>query len=131
MIDLTILMEPVGKGRPRVTRRGNKVVTYTPNATAHAESIIRAQAMTLEEHYTKETPLLLTATFFRAPPQKLPKGRSKPITRPDWDNYGKLLSDALEGFAYDNDSQITTAIIKKRYGYPPRIELQIIEDMNT
>jgi len=51
-----------------------------------------------------------------------------PVSRPDYDNYAKLLTDALEKFVYKNDSQITRAIIKKRFGSPPRIELTIEED---
>ena len=127
-LEITIYVEPVGKGRPRTIRKGNKTITYTPPTTAHAESLIREQVMKLEAFYTKECPLLLEATFFRAPPKHLPKRITLPVTRPDWDNYGKLLTDALEKFVYVSDSQITTAIIKKRFGSPPRIELSIKED---
>ncbi|MBA7577412.1 hypothetical protein ES708_19264 [subsurface metagenome] len=52
-----------------------------------------------------------------------------PVARPDYDNYAKLLTDALEKFVYKNDSQICTALIKKRFGSPPRIELAIEEDV--
>jgi Holliday junction resolvase RusA-like endonuclease len=35
------------------------------------------------------------------------------------------VEDALTGYAWDDDSQIVTAIIKKRFGSPPRIEIDI------
>ena len=128
VIQTTIYIEPVGKGRPRFARRGNRVFTYTPQKTAHAESRIQEAVMKLGIYYPKETPLILTATFYREKPKSLPKRVTMPVARPDWDNYGKLISDALEKFVYANDSQITTAVIKKRFGSPPRIELNIKSD---
>lgn len=128
MIKVTILMEPMGKGRPRFARRGKHVVAYTPSKTAHAENLIRDKVMALEMGYPREVPLVLEATFYRSRPKSTKKKVVLPVTRPDWDNYGKLLTDALEKFAYDDDGQITTAIIKKRFGSPPRIELRIEED---
>jgi len=131
MIKVTILMQPVAKARPRTVQHGGKTMTYTPAKSAHAENLIRDKVMELEMYYPKPAALMLEATFYRAEPKKLPKGVTKPITRPDWDNYAKGLTDALNGFAFEDDSQITTAVIKKRFGYPPRIELTIIEDENT
>lgn len=128
MIRVTIYMEPVGKARPRVTIKKGRVMTYTPQKTAFAENLIRAEVMKLKEFYEAHVPLTVIATFFRTPPKHLAKGITKPVTRPDWDNYAKTLFDALEKFVYANDSQITTAVIKKRFGSPPRIELMIDED---
>lgn len=135
MIKTTILMEPVGKGRPRTVRiKSGQSVTFTPEKTAHAENLIRDHVARMMEPYPPGTPLRIEATFFRSKPKK-PKNKVFPVTKPDWDNYAKLLTDALEKFAYDNDSQIVTAIIKKRYVDPryvdqrqPRIELAIEEE---
>jgi len=123
---LTIYMEPVGKGRPRAVRRGKKVVTYTPDKTAHAENLIRDKALELGEKFPPHTPLKAKLIFYRTKP-KSSKFRL-PVTRPDWDNLSKLVSDSLEGFAYDNDSQITTAFIAKRWGEPARIEITLEEE---
>ena len=129
MIKDTIFIEPVGKARPRMARRGNKVITYTPQKTAHAENIIRDHVMAQQhQFFGKDIPLVLVATFYRPRPKHLPKRFIFPTTRPDWDNYGKLLADSLEAFVYANDSQITTALIQKRFGSPPRIELIIEEE---
>ena len=51
-----------------------------------------------------------------------------PCVEPDGDNYEKLLNDALKGKVFANDGQITTCITRKRYGSPPRIEVEIEED---
>lgn len=125
---IEIMVEPVGKARPRQTIKKGRVITYTPQKTAHAENLIRDKAMQLGEYFERGTPLAITAIFFRDKPKSTKKNVRLPVTRPDWDNYGKLLTDALEKFVYANDSQITTATIKKRFGSPPRIELTIEVD---
>ena len=127
-IETTIYVEPTAKARPRYTLIQGRVRTYTPaktrNAQAMIEAMIRTQVM---EHGTFEegVPLRLEATFYRERPKHLPKRVTMPVARPDYDNYAKLLTDALEKFVYKNDSQICTALIKKRFGSPPRIELTI------
>ena len=127
-IETVILVEPVPKARARTVRtRSGAVFSYTPAKTAHAENLIRDRVMAMGQHFDANIPVKLTATFYREKPKSTPKKVTLPITRPDWDNYAKLLTDALEKYVYSNDSQITTAIIKKRFGSPPRIEL-ILED---
>lgn len=126
---IIIYVEPVGKARPRfgISKHGTKYA-YTTSKTAHTENLIRDRVMELKEFYPQNIPLKLRAIFYRTRPKTLPKKVTLPTSRPDWDNYGKLLCDALEKFVYDNDSQITTAIIRKRFGNPPRIELELKVD---
>ena len=126
---ITIYVEPIGKARPRfgISKQGKKYA-YTAPKTAHAENLIRDKVMQFGEYFERDTPLAITAVFFRERPKSLKKSVILPISRPDCDNYEKLLLDSLEKFVYANDSQITTAIIKKRFGAPPRIELTIEEE---
>lgn len=129
-IDAIILMEPVGKARARTVFRHGKTMTYTPGGTVHAENIIRDKIMGLGLKIPSGTPIHIEAIFYRSRP-KSRKRDKLPVTRPDLDNYIKLLTDALEKFAYDNDSQITTLEVKKRYVAamePPRIHLIVEED---
>lgn len=129
MLKKTIYVEPVGKARARTvrTRRG-KIVSYTPSKTAHAENLIRDKIMEEEMFFPKPAPLRIIATFYRPRPKGLANRFTLPVTRPDLDNYWKLLGDSLEKFVYDDDSQITTAIIRKRFGSPPRIEFELEVD---
>jgi len=130
-IEATILIVPIGKARARHAVKGGRVMTYTPAKTRLAEAVIQTQIrQEVLKHgvFGGAQAIKLIATFYRPRPKHLPKRVTMPVTRPDWDNYGKLVSDALEKFVYDNDSQITTAIIKKRFGSPPRIELLLEED---
>lgn len=134
---LTILVEPTAKGRPRGTVVDGHASFYTPARTRNAEALIvamiRTQVIGLGT-YEVGLPLRLEATFYRARPKHLPKRVTMPVSRPDVDNYFKLLGDALEHFLFANDSQITSLFVKKRFAEPgsaPRIELEITEDKES
>lgn len=128
-IETTIYVEPVAKARARaMISKGGKRYSYTPQKTAHAEAMIRDKLLELGEGFADKTPIRLEATFYRVKPKSMPKRVKLPVSRPDLDNYFKLLIDSLEKFVYANDSQITTALIKKRFGSPPRIMLKLEED---
>ena len=48
-----------------------------------------------------------------------------PITKPDWDNIGKIVSDALNGIAYRDDSQVVDSRVRKIYSNEPRTVIRI------
>jgi Holliday junction resolvase RusA-like endonuclease len=41
--------------------------------------------------------------------------------KPDWDNVGKIVCDALNGVAWHDDAQIVDAHVEKRYGIEPMV----------
>jgi Holliday junction resolvase RusA-like endonuclease len=133
MFKTTILVEPVAKGRPKVAmnRYSGRPVVYTPTKTRQAEAEIRTLIYNQlpedlkGELFDPETAIRLEATFYLPRPKSKPKRITMPTTKPDLDNLVKTLTDALQGFVFKSDSQITTATIKKRYGEPTRIELQL------
>ncbi|MFH1088206.1 MAG: RusA family crossover junction endodeoxyribonuclease [Chloroflexota bacterium] len=131
-IEAVIYVEPVGKGRPKFRAQGKHVMAYTPAKTRHTEAMIetaiREQVMAFGR-FDPGVPLSISATFFRPRPTHLPKRVKMPVSRPDLDNYAKLLQDALEKYVYPNDSQLTTMKYRKRFGTPPRIELVIQEEV--
>ena len=49
----------------------------------------------------------------------------RPVGSPDWDNYGKFISDALESHFYKNDSAIVGAGVALFYSDRPRWEISI------
>lgn len=127
VIRATIYVEPTPKGRPRVAVKGGRTFIYTPHKTVRAESMIR-ESLIDKGAFGEGIPLRLEATFYRPRPKSLPKRVTMPVSRPDWDNYAKLLTDALEKYLYPSDAQITTCLIRKRFGTPPRIELVLGDD---
>lgn len=132
-VELTIFMEPVGRGRTKSTRpkRGVRTIHYTPEKTAHAQNLIRDELMKLKLRFEAKLPIRLILSFFLSRPKSIPKKQEFPISRPDWDNLAGLVTDSMEKFVYPNDSQITTATIQKRYikpGQVPRIHIYLAED---
>lgn len=130
-IHVIIYAQPTPKARPRVTVIGGHAHAYTPKNTRDAESMIKAMIRTQVMkcgQFPPGTPIRLEATFYLERPKSIPKKVLLPIKKPDVDNYFKLLMDSLEKFVYPADSQITCAYIRKRYGFPPHIELSIGED---
>ncbi len=125
------MVEPTAKGRPRLAVINGHGRAFTPAKTRNAESMI--QALIRDEviklgTFDSGTPLKLSAVFYRERPAHLPKRITTPVTRPDLDNYLKLLLDSLNKYVFPDDSQICSIVVDKRFGNPPRIEL-IIEEV--
>ena len=59
------------------------------------------------------------------------EGKLRPTTKPDVDNIGKMISDALNHIAYRDDSQIVESRISKWYSTQPRTEVTIEEVERT
>lgn len=131
--------EAVGKGRPRVSRRGNYVHTYTPEKTRVFEEAIRYEFMASTSEtmpvYGRETPLKAVIHIGTAIPKSYSKkkreaclvGELAPSKKPDIDNILKAIFDALNGYAYEDDAQIVEIIADKKYTESPYIEVTIDE----
>jgi len=99
--------KPVAKARPRFTRTG---IAYTPKETKDAENYIAVLARR-EMRAKKLGPTEGAVGMGIYVVLQRPKGCKKkyPTSRPDWDNYAKLVCDALNGIAYKDDSQVVKA----------------------
>lgn len=123
-----IYVEPHPKGRPRITTVGKHAIAYTPKKTRVAEADIKAairNKIAKLERFGAGEALVLWVTFFVVRPKNAPKRVIYPVKRPDLDNYLKTLLDALDKFAFPDDSQIVNIHAKKAFalpGTPPRIE---------
>lgn len=119
---------PVAKARPRVTRNG----TYTLEKTATATAAVRRQlsevmARGRTRPFKAGTPLLAFVICY-LPRPRCRKGEFFHVVRPDWDNLGKLVSDAANGVVWHDDSQVALGGVFKIYTQGmPRIELHVAE----
>ncbi len=124
-VRFTIPGSPHGKARPRVVRdKKGGVHAYTPDETADYEDLVRgcykaAGGMRFrDDSYIR---MAVTAGFpIPKSTQKYKRalmldGKILPSKKPDWDNIGKIVSDALNGVAYRDDAQIIEAWVEKRY----------------
>jgi Holliday junction resolvase RusA-like endonuclease len=98
----TVPGEPVSKARARVTSRG----AFTPQKTRDAEALVAA-TYRASPHPTrlfeKSDKYELEVTFYLGS-----------LRQRDSDNMAKLVADALNKIAYDDDSQIIDMHIYKR-----------------
>ena len=127
----------VPKQRPRISGRR----AYTPKRTKDYEGRVltafRSSYSGFYPAFGKDVPVRICISVI----QEIPKSWSKkkraqaeigeivPLSRNgDVDNIAKSILDALNGFAYEDDCQVTTLIITKQYGVKPCAEVQLGED---
>ena len=135
--------EAVGKGRPRVSRRGNYVHTYTPSKTRDFEESIRFEFMANNcdpmPVYKREVSLKASVLIGVPIPKSYSKKKRKmcidgelvPAKKPDVDNILKAVFDALQGYAYEDDCQIVVIHSEKMYSESPFVEVVIDEYKRT
>jgi Holliday junction resolvase RusA-like endonuclease len=127
-----VLGEPIAKQRPRVTRAR----AYTPEKTHLQERLIADEWAT--RHRTRVPPnkpfeMAIVALYGRPRTHLQSNGDIKPSKRnhipgprTDIDNVAKLVLDALNGVAYDDDRYCTTLIASKTWA-PPGLAATHIE----
>lgn len=129
-IEFTIPGVPHGKERPRFTK--NKIA-YTPSKTKDYEKLV-AWAYQSEAHGAKLSGAIRVDIVAVYPvPHSWSKkkqaeaiaSRILPTVKPDWDNIGKAVCDALNGVAYRDDAAITDATFCKRYGAKPCVVVRL------
>lgn len=130
-ITFTVLGEPVGKARQRVTRFG----TYTPQATVLYENLIKTEyrRQCNDHRFDDKQPLcmevkaeyMIPASASKAKRAAMARGEIRPMKKPDWDNVGKVVSDALNKLAYRDDTQIVDCTVRKFYSERPKITVKI------
>lgn len=109
-----IAMEPRGKERPRFVRATGR--TFTPSRTIKAELAIRHRVQEEYRGVLIEGPVELHVTAWLLKPKSKPRKRPCwPTSKPDWDNQGKLVSDALNGVLWRDDSQVVRCVVQKVY----------------
>jgi len=99
----------------------------TPSKTKTAELELR-YLLHGHDPFPRDIPVKVTCTFYRQRPKSLKKSITMPVSKPDVDNYFKLLCDTMNGFIFGDDAQVTTVFMRKRFGMPERIELRVEED---
>jgi Holliday junction resolvase RusA-like endonuclease len=131
-MQITIPGIPVAKGRPRLGKYG----TYTPTKTINYENLVQYCYMDQAEGIKLDGPLMMEIRFYFPIPKSYSKKQIELLKvqdmahmkKPDLDNCIKSISDALNHFAYDDDSQIIELSASKRYTLEePRAEVEIWE----
>lgn len=126
--------KPQGKERPRLSKKGS---VYTPAKTKAYENLIRGcyveqcgdvsfgdRSITLS--VKAYVPVL--AKFRKGERISALEGKIKPTSKPDTDNVLKVVLDALNGLAYNDDRYIYRLEIERMYSDSPRLEIKISDN---
>lgn len=120
-------------GVPKVQKqtRLHRGYWYDPSKKdkQHIQSIVQLTA----PKTPLECAIYMQLTFFMPIPKSTPKkqrnlmqmGLIAPVTRPDFDNLAYLVTNALKGIVYKDDSYVTDCFIRKRYSDNPRTEIEV------
>jgi len=128
MPELSFVVEgkPIGKARARTVRRGDFIHSYTPQKTVDYEKSIKAAFIDKYPNHKpiENKPVTLEICACFELPESYPKKIKKELTektflpntkKPDWDNVGKTVGDALNNLAWKDDSLIVNAKVAKLY----------------
>lgn len=131
MITLTIPGEPVAKGRPRMMKSG---IAFTPTKTRNYETLVKELFIISKQERLEGELRATILAYFQIPKSatkakrvRMESGLIRPIKRPDLDNIAKAVLDALNGLAYQDDSQIVSLAVEKYYADQPKVEISIRE----
>lgn len=96
--------DPMPSARKRLDTRHNRL--YTPTEETERVKVIQLCARASQPQIVSAGPARLRLRFFtRCVPWAM--------KRNDWDNLGKLMSDALNGITYTDDGQVVRGLVDK------------------
>lgn len=121
-----------GKGRPRFTRQG---ITYTDKKTVEYERLIKNEYLK-HTHYISDKSIRMSIYVCFAPNKsdskknKLIKLMNKlwPKKKPDIDNVTKIVLDALNKVAYEDDTQVNELHIMRHFDEQERLIICLSEN---
>lgn len=130
--EIEIDEEITGKARPRMNTRTGRA--YTPTKTKNYEYLVRQLFLYKYPNYKPiEGSVIMTIIAYFGIPKSTSKkkeaemlsGGISPTKKPDWDNIGKIISDALNKFAFKDDAQIIDVRILKKYAKTPKVIVKV------
>lgn len=131
-VEIEVLGKPVGKGRPRFSNAGGFVRTYTPDKTVDFENLVRLEWHNAGHDMLHGNISADIRAFFPIPKSVSKKKREGMIHasfphKPDCDNIAKAVLDALNGIAYEDDSQVVELEVTKKYSETPKTVIVLSE----
>lgn len=124
----------IGKGRPRLNGYTGQV--YTPTRTKDYECLVEQYFLMKYPRYTTiENRAEVTITAYFEVPKSASKAKREqmlgntisPTKKPDIDNIVKIVLDAMNKFAFKDDTQITKLCVEKIYGDVEKLQIKIEE----
>ena len=134
-IKFSVPGQPFGKQRPKFSRAGQYVKTYTPDKTVSYENLVKLmyQQAAKGRMFSEGAALDVRIIAYFEIPKSISKKKRKdmlehrirPTKKPNWDNIGKIVCDSLNKVAYRDDSAVVDAQVRKFYSENPRVDVMI------
>lgn len=120
-----------GKARPRVF----KSHAITPKGTVEYENWVKINYNQQDGRYLEGNLRAVIIAYYKIPKSYTKKrikaireGIEYPCKKPDVDNIAKIILDALNGIAYEDDKQVIELSVIKRYTEDKeRVEIELSE----
>lgn len=128
MMWFEVIGKAVGKGRPRFMRNGH---TYTPEPTRIYEDLVRTMYRQKYKEPPTEEAVKVCIMVWMTPAKSLSKKQQArelehpPMKKPDIDNISKIILDALNGVAWNDDKQVVSLEVVKLWGHDERVMVGI------
>ena len=125
---------PVGKGRPRFSRQGAFVRTFTPEKTASYENLVKVKAEeAMAGRPAFEGAVSVVIWLYVTPPASWSQKKQRaalegaifPTSKPDIDNVLKGIMDACNEIVFKDDKQAVDVRVVKRYGQVARASVEV------
>lgn len=121
-----------GKGRPRVNTQ--TAIAYTPARTKEYEELIK-QYFIIKNRGIKPLEgriaitikafILIPKTARKKEKEEMLKANISPTKKPDIDNIAKIVLDALNKLAFNDDNQVTRLNLEKIYSEEEKLYIKI------
>lgn len=123
--------EIVSKGRPRFTKTGR---TYTPKKTLEYEQAIKMAFRSKYSYQSQKSLRIKIIAYFEIAKSHTKKNKNRMISnelqctkKPDIDNVVKIVLDALNKVAYQDDTQVVELATLKRWSQSSKLAVYIEE----
>lgn len=133
-ISFTIPGEPCAKGRPRFNRATGHA--RTPEKTSRYEQLVQLSYMQhVGQDVTLQGPIKAYIRAYFSIPKSISQrkrgqmisGDLKPLKKPDADNIAKIVLDALNGMAYQDDKEVAVLLVEKHWAEKPMVCVTLSE----
>ena len=130
----TVPGNPVGKGRHKTARLGKFLTHYTPEKTAHYESLVAHSAhvamagkpiISGAVMVDLDIRLQIPASWSNKKKHQAEIGLIRASKKPDIDNCEKAIFDGMNGVVWIDDVQVVEVHKRKRYSDTPGVLVQV------
>lgn len=132
-ITFTVRGEPPSSKRPRAVRVGNGIRMYAADGGAQLTLKQEIETQFPSEHIPFEGEVELHLAVFKPMLSSWPVykrilaelGYMRPEVKPDYDNYSKIITDAMRTIVFKDDSQVVVGNVNLYYSNTPRLEVTV------